>query len=220
MREPKNNQAPGIAFDAGVSGDRYQGKPDALIAAGVITADHIPTNTSQTFVDGVKVDGRRFKGKHDDRWMQVSRHATSLIVTKGIADAERARRVEARRQAVEELARATPKKDPGFDAVRAMDYKASAALLPGAEVFANGRAATVTGEFKLRRVSVEDGEFVDGDNRTEYIPGYTCRIHESGKEFFYPAHEVRAKSGALSHLRLVSGAGARREIGFSIRSLA
>jgi len=220
MRNPQNSQAPGVAFDAGVSGDRYQGKPDALIAAGVITAEHIPVNTSQTFVDGVKVDGRRFKGKHDERWMRVSRHATTLIVTKGIADTERARRVEARRQEAEELARTAPRKDPGFDGVRAMNYDASAAFEIGDEVFAHGQAATVTSNYKLIRVVDDEGQFTDGETRADYIPGYLCRLNESGKEFFYPAHAVRAKSGAIGHLRLVSGAGQRREIGFSIRSLA
>ena len=210
----------GVEFDPGVSGDRFQGKPHALIAAGVITAEHIPANTSQTFVNGEKVDGRRFKGLRDERWMQVTRHATSLIVTKGISEAERGRRLKARQQEAEELARSSPRQDPGFDGALAMDYKASAALLVGDEVFAKGKAATVVGEFRVRRVLVDDGEFSDGETRAEYMPGYTCRLHLSGKEFFYPAHDVRARSGGITHLRLVSGAVRREEIGFSIRSLA
>ncbi|MET3441349.1 hypothetical protein ABIC94_002107 [Variovorax paradoxus] len=211
---------PGVEFDAGVSGDRYSGSIEALIAAGIITAEHLPAATSVTFFNGVQVDGRKVKGMQDERWMQVRCVGRSLRVTKGITREERARREQARQQEVEELARTTPKKDPGIDSARLMDYTASAVLPVGTAVFAYGEGATIVGEYKLRRVYTKDGQYADGERRLDYIPGYTCRLDEDGAEFFYPAHAVRAKSGAIGHLRLVSGAGQRREIGFSIRSLA
>ncbi|MDQ0571647.1 hypothetical protein QFZ42_003481 [Variovorax paradoxus] len=211
---------PGVEFDAGVGGDHYVGSAQALIAAGLITQAHIPQVASVTFFNGVQVDGRKVKGMQDERWMQVRYVGRSLRVTKGITRKERARREEARRQEAEELARTAPKKDPGFDGARAMNYKASAAFVIGDEVFAYGHAATVTSTYKLHRVRDDEGEFSNGETRGDYVPGYLCRLNESGEEFFYPAHAVRAKSGAVGHLRLVSGAGQRREIGFSIRSLA
>lgn len=108
-----------------------------------------------------------------------------------------------------------------MDGASEMNYKASAAFAVGDEVFAYGQAAVIVGEYKLYRVRREDtGEFSDGKTRADYLTGYVCRLHSTEKEFFYAAHAVRAKSGALSHLRLVSGAGPRREIGFAIRSLA
>lgn len=211
--------APGIEFDAGVGGDYYIGSVQALIAARVISLEHIPAGTSVTFFNGVQVDGRKVKAMQDERWMQVRCVGRSLRVTKGITREERDRREEARRQEVEELARTTPKKDPGIDSVRLMDYTASAVLSVGTPVFVYGDAATVVGEYKLRRVYAKDGQYADGERRVDYIPGYRCRLDEDGAEFFYPAHAVRAKSGAMTHLRLVSGGGRRREIGFSIRSL-
>lgn len=211
--------APGVEFDAGVGGDHYGGSVHALIAANVIALEHIPAGTSVTFFDGVQVDGRKVKGSQDERWMQVRFTGRNLRVTKGITREERARREEARRQEVEELARTTPKKDPGIDSARQMDYMASAVLPVGTAVFVYGEGATIAGGYKLRRVCTKDGQYADGERRVDYIPGYTCRLDEDGSEFFYPAHAVRAKSGAMTHLRLVSGAGPRREIGFSIRSL-
>lgn len=221
MRDPQNNHAHGVEFDAGVGGDHYSGSIDALIAAGIITAEQLPTATSVTFFNGVKVDGRKVKAMQDERWMQVRCVGRSLRVTKGITREERARREEARRLEVEELARTAPREDPGFDGARAMEYRASAAFIVGDEVFAGGKAATVVGAYKLYRVLDDDtGEFSDGKTRADYRHGYLCRLESDGEEFFYPVHGVRAKSGAVGHLRLVSGAGPRREIGFSIRSLA
>jgi len=211
--------APGVEFDAGVGGDHYVGSVHALIAANVIALEHIPAGTSVTFFNGVQVDGRKVKGSQDERWMQVRFAGRNLRVTKGITREERARREEEYRQKAEELARTAPRKDPGFDGARAMDYKASATLPVGTAVFAQGEWATVVGEYKLRQVTMEGGQFVDGQRRVNYIPGYRCRLDEGGEEFFYPAHAVRARSGAVSHLRLVSGGGRRHEIGFSIRSL-
>jgi hypothetical protein len=218
MMEAKS--VPGVEFDAGVGGDHYVGSVQALIAAGIITLEHIPQATSVTFFNGAQVDGRKVKAMQDERWMQVRYAGRSLRVTKGITREERARREEARRREAEELARTAPRKDPGFDGARAMNYRASATFVIGDEVFAGGRPATVTGNYKLYRVVEDDGQFSDGQTRANYIPGYLCRINESGKEFFYPAHGVRAKSGAMGHLRLVCGAEQRSEIGFSIRSLA
>jgi hypothetical protein len=215
------NDTSGVEFDAGVSGDRYSGSVEALFAAGIITAEHLPAATSVTFFNGVQVDGRKVKTMQDERWMQVRCVGRSLRVTKGITREERARREEARRLEVEELARTAPRKDPGFDGVRVMDYQASATFTVGEEVFAHGKAATVVGPYKLYRVRDDAaGEFSDGKTRADYLHGYLCRLEINGEEFFYPVHGVRARSGAVSHLRLVSGAGPRREIGFSIRSLA
>jgi len=220
MHEPQNSQTPGVEFDAGVSGDHYSGSVEAIIAAGIITADQLPAATSVTFFNGVQIDGRKVKGSQDERWMQVRFAGRNLRVTKGITREERARREEARRQEVEELARTTPKKDPGFDGARTMNYQASAAFQIGDEVFAGDKAATVAGAYKLYRVRDDDtGEFSDGEIRADYRHGYLCRLQSNGEQFFYPAHGVRARSGALSHLRLVSGGGRRHEIGFSIRSL-
>lgn len=210
----------GVEYSAAVGGDIYLGSVQALIEAGIITLEHIPQATSVTFFEGVQVDGRKVKATQDERWMQVRYVGRSLRVTKGITHEERARREAARRQEAEELARTAPRKDPGFDGAREMDHTASAVLPVGTAVFAYGQGATIVGEYKLRRVTMEDGQFIDGDRRVNYIPGYRCRLDEDCAEFFYPAHAVRAKSGAMTHLRLVSGAGQRREISFSIRSLA
>jgi hypothetical protein len=218
MMEAKS--VPGVEFDAGVGGDHYVGSVQALIAAGIITLEHIPQATSVTFFNGVQVDGRKVKAMQDERWMQIRYVGRSLRVTKGITREERDRRQQARQQEVEELARTTPRKDPGIESARLMDYTASAVLPVGTAVFAYGEGATIIGEYRLRRVYTKDGQYADGERRLDYIPGYTCRLDEDGAEFFYPAHAVRAKSGAMTHLRLVSGAGQRREISFSIRSLA
>ncbi|MDQ0084549.1 hypothetical protein J2W35_004918 [Variovorax boronicumulans] len=217
--------APGVDFDEDVTGDRYFGTAQALIDAGVISMEHLPEVSSVTFFKGVKVDGRTVKGAQFEHWMQVRiwgshNRVQRFVVIKGVTREERCRREEARRQEVEELARTAPKKDPGFDGVHSMNYRASATFVIGEEVFAHGKAATVTSNYKLIRVADEEGEFSNGVNRADYIPGYLCRIHDSGEEFFYPAHAVRSKSGAVGHLRLVSGARQRREISFSIRSLA
>lgn len=212
--------APGVEFDAGVAGNHYLGSAQALIAAGLIAPEHIPKVSSVTFFNGVKVDGRRVRGMQDERWMQVRVVGSRLQVTKGIGREERARREAARQQEAEDLLRTSPRKDPGADGVRMMDYRASAALQVGEQVFIDGCAATISGAFKQYVVQNEKGQFTDGERRWDYLSGYLCRIHESGKEFFYPAHAIEAKSGARTHLRLVSGASPRREIGFSIRSLA
>lgn len=174
--------APGVEFDAGVGGDHYLGSVQALISAGVIQVEHIPSATSVTFFEGVQVDGRAVKAKQDERWMNIRFVGRNLRVTKGIADAERFRREEQREREAEELARTTPSKDPGFDAIRALEYKASAAFLVNEEVFVYGSPATVTGELTLRRVRDEDGQYIDGESRADYQPGYTCRLRQTGEE--------------------------------------
>lgn len=212
--------APGVEFDAGVAGDHYLSSAQALIAAGVIAPEHAPKASSVTFFNGVKVDGRKVRSMQDERWMQVRVIGSRLQLTKGIARKERARREAARQQEVEDLNCTIPRKDPGFDGVRAMDYRASAALQVGEQVFIDGCAATVSGAFKQYVVQNEKGQFTDGERRWDYLSGYLCRMHENGKEFFYPAHAIQAETGTRTHLRLVAGPRPRREIGFSIRSLA
>ena len=219
--------APGVDFDADVSGDRYFGTAQALIDAGVISVGHLPTTTSVTFFDGAKVDGRKVKGNQFERWMQIrlwGRHdkVQRFVVTKGVTREERARRAAEHRQTHAEDAKQNTSRpaDPGLPEVQRLIRSVSAAFAEGDEVFACGDAATVTGGYMLRRVCSEDGEFAHGKELVNYRPGYTCRLHESGKEYFYAPHELMAKKGGRSYLRPVGAPAVNTQIGFSIRSLA
>ncbi|MFL9670475.1 hypothetical protein WIX39_026330 [Variovorax sp. AB1(2024)] len=215
--------APGVDFDADASGDRYFGTAQALIDAGVIKAEHLPKATSVTFFNGVQVDGRTVKGAQFEQWMQVriwgkSDRITRFVVTKGVTREERARRVAA--HADEATPNINRPADPGLQEVQRLIHSVSAAFAEGEEVFAGGQSATVTGGYMLRRVSTEDGEFSHGNKLFNYRPGYTCRMHDSGAEYFFSAHELQSKKGGRSYLRLVGAPKASAQIGFSIRSLA
>lgn len=198
----------GVEYIACVSGDRYLGKPEALIAAGIVTADQLPGQpgmplTSATFVDGVRMDGRKAKCIRDSRWMQVTLTGNHVHVTKGIPDDERERRRAVERAEIEEMARSTPRVDIGVEADRAEIAAASAVLAEGDIVLAAGDVAVVTGSFKKRRVLEDDGEFGLPDGRRfNYRYGYDCRLSD-GKEFFYPPGKVKLADGRASHLRLV-----------------
>lgn len=201
-----NQLAPGVEFDAGVSGDRYQGKPEALIAAGVITAAQLPAMASVTFFDGMKVDGRKVKATQDERWMQVTFIGRNLRVTKGIPADERARRQAARRAEIEEIERNTPKQDIGEAGALEAFKKSGAGLEVGDCVYAGGEAASVTGGYRLRTVRSGEGEYLSSNgNRIDYRWGYVCKTTD-GKEYFFAAHEVTAKQGRASHLRLAYAA--------------
>lgn len=206
----------GVEYIACVSGDRYLGKPEALIAAGIVTADQLPGQpgmplTSATFVDGARMDGRKAKCIRDSRWMQVTLTGNHVHVTKGIPDDERDRRRAVERAEIEEMARSTPRVDVGYEAGRAEIVAASAVVVEGDLVLANDEMAAVTSGFKLHRVMEDEGEFsVPDGRRFNYRYGYNCRLHD-GREFFYAPGQIKRADGRASHLQLVASKQAERK---------
>ncbi|OUM01785.1 hypothetical protein [Variovorax sp. JS1663] len=202
----------GVEYEAGTSGDIHLGRPEALIASGIIDAAKVPgapgmPKSSITFIDGVP-QPRGTKPKHDERWMQATMIGRQLRVSKGISDAERTRREQQRAQELEDLARTAPKKDIGREEAAKQLRGASAIFNVGDSVLANGYPAMVCEGYGLCAVKAEDGEFVASDGvRIEYRWGYTCR-YRSGEEFFFAAHQVTAPKDEHrpGHLRLVAGA--------------
>jgi hypothetical protein len=203
---------PGIEYDAGTSGDIYLGRPEALIAAGLIEAAKVPgapgmPRSSITFVEGVP-QPRGAKPAHDERWMQATMYGRQLRLTKGISLDERRRREQQRAQKLEDLARTTPKPDIGHDGAAKAMRAASAIFNVGDSVIANGDPALVIGEYTLRRVICTDGQFlVSNGERAEYRPGYVCR-YRSGEEYFFPPHQVTTPADRAPFMRLVVGSKA------------
>lgn len=201
--------AHGVEYDAGTGGDIYRGKPEALIAAGLLTAEQIPgwpgmPSTSATFFKGARVE-RRQRVRHDQHWMQVTRIGNNIRLVKGISIEEQRHRWDTRQAEIEETERNQPKADIGFDgACKAYD-QASALFEVGDRVLYCNSPMVVTGEYKLRRVNNKEGEFVDGrGERIEYRYGYTCQ-YRNGEEYFVPAGYLTDDDGAPTHLRLVAG---------------
>lgn len=202
--------APGVEYDAGTGGDHYLGRPEALIAAGIITADKVPgapgmPKSSVTFVDGV-AQPRGQKPKHDERWMQATMVGRQLRVSKGISDEERDRRERKRAEEIAEMNRTRPMEDIGYDGAAKALRDASAIFKVGDSVIADGYPALVIGEYALRRVNDEKGQFLSPTGkRCEYRWGYACR-YRSGEEFFFPAHQITTHEDGAPYLRLVAGA--------------
>ncbi|NDZ12076.1 hypothetical protein C7T35_15280 [Variovorax sp. WS11] len=201
---------PGVEYAAGISGDIYLGKPEALIAAGLLTAEHIPgwpgmPPTSATFFDGARVD-RRQRVPHDERWMHALRYGNNIRLTKGISAEEKRRREEALRAEIEEEDRNQPKTDIGMDAALKAFNDASTLFKVGDKVRVGDKPAVVTGEYQLRRVRSSDGEFFDAAKgyRVDYRPGYTVQ-YRNGEEFFFAAGYLSDEDDAPTHLRLVAG---------------
>jgi hypothetical protein len=203
-------KAPGVEYGAGISGDIYLGKPEALIAAGLLTADHVPgwpgmPSTSATFFDGARVD-RHQRVPHDERWMQATRIGNNIRLIKGIGAEEKRRREEVLRAEIEEEVRNQPKTDIGMDAALKAFNDASTLFKVGDRAWVGNHSVVVTGEFKLRRVRNDDGEFFDAAKgyRVDYQYGYTVQ-YRNGEEFFFPAGDLTEEDGAPTHLRLVAG---------------
>ncbi|MDR6538835.1 hypothetical protein [Variovorax soli] len=218
--------APGVEYDAGTGGDIYLGRPEALIAAGLIDAAKVPgapgmPKSSITFVDGVP-QLRGIKPVHDERWMQATIIGRQLRVTKGIDREERRRREQKRAQELEDLPRTTPKKDIGRDEAAKQLRNASAIFQVGDSVIVNGHQAMICEGYKMHTVRAEDGEYIGSDGvRIEHRLGYTCR-YRSGEEFFFAAYQVTAPddAGRPSHLRLVAGAKSAPRLVLALRSHA
>lgn len=203
---------PGVEYDAGTSGDIYLGRPEALIAAGLIEAAMVPgrpgmPRSSITFVDGVP-QPRGAKPVHDEHWMQATMIGRQLRVIKGIALELQRQRQARREEEAAEIARTMPKKDIGRDEAAKQLRNASAIFQVGDSVIVNGHQAMVCEGYKMHTVRAEDGEYIGGDGvRIEHRWGYTCR-YRSGEEFFFAAYQVTAPDDDCrrSHLRLVAGA--------------
>lgn len=201
---------PNIECEASPNGDIYIGKPEDLIAAGVLTAEQIPgwpgmPSTSASFVDGV-VQPRGQKPKHDERWMQVSRYGGNIRCIKGISVEEQRLRSDIRRAELEEAERNKPKVDVGMDGALKAFAVGSAVHKVGDRVRCGNQSMVVTGEYRLRCVRAEDGEYIDSaGDRIDYRYGYTCQFR-NGEEYFFPPHELTDDEGSSSHLRLVHGA--------------
>lgn len=197
----------GVQFEKDTSGDRYIGTADALIKAGVITAEHLPEGTSTTFFDGIRVDGRAVKSAQFERWMQVrvkgkEGRLNRFVVTKGVTRQERARREQDQAQHLEEITVNAPKPDIGIDEVREACSHASSTVEVGTHVLADGDAAVVTGAYQLRRVREKDGEYLcSNGRRISYRWGYVCKLID-GEEFFFAAHDLASESGRPTHLRV------------------
>ena len=211
----KRAYAPGVDFDQDVSGDRYFGTAQALIDAGVITAEQLPAISSVTFFKGEKVDGRSVKGAQFEHWMQVRawggrNNVKRFVVTKGVTREEHARRLDAWQQEMRPEA-PTERRDPGPEAVAGMIKSASTAFNLGQEIYAGGELATVVGGYMLRRVGCGEGEFVSGGSSFNYQPGYTCKLRESGEVFFFAPHQLTDSAGRATHLRIVRNSAPAKE---------
>ena len=186
-----------------LGGDVYLGKPEALIAAGLLTAEQIPgwpgmSSTSATFYDGQRVE-RYKRVPHDERWMQVTRIGTKVRLTKGLGAEEKRVRLAEK----EEAERRRPKPDIGRDAAYQACKEASTLFKVGDEVWNNGNPMVVTGEYMLRCVRSKTGEFVNSANqRINYQHGYTCQ-YRNGEEFFFEPGDLTDEAGEPTHLRLV-----------------
>lgn len=138
--------------------------------------------------------------------MQVTRLGSKVRLTKGVSAEEKSSRIAAVRAAIEEEARNRPKPDISLDGAQKAYNDASTLHKVGDRVWVGNSPLIVTGEYKLRRVRNETGEFLDQAQgvRVDYKYGYSCQ-YRNGDEFFWPAHELTDEDGSPTHLRLVAG---------------
>lgn len=211
MSNAKENFAPGVELCfRNADGDMYLGKPEALIAAGLLRADQVPgwpgmPPSAATFFEGVLVE-RWTRVPHTEAWMNVVRSGSNIKVFKGISEAERARRIAE----AEERERNKPKAAIGIEVARAEYEAASTRFKVGDKVMNGDKHMVVSGHYGLSLVWSKNGEFVHSNGRRfDYMYGYCCK-YPNGEEFFFVAHCLLDDDGNQTHLRLVRGA--RREV--------
>lgn len=201
MRKPKDNYEHGVRRVDSPSSIQYWGKAEALIAAGILSSYQVPgqpgmPTTSASFVDGQMVD-RYARPKHDERWMQISLYGNGLRVIKGVSRS----RPSAPYVPADDFTLGP--RDNICASAAEMELSAESTVLrPGHRVQVNGHQAVVAGEYMLRKVVAEHGEFVLRGERFDYLPGYTCR-DSTGVAFFCSAHEIKSADGQATHIRLV-----------------
>ncbi|QJW84351.1 hypothetical protein HK414_12940 [Ramlibacter terrae] len=96
--------------------DHYSGTADALIAAGVITAEQLPARSCVTYYKGAVVLGK--KPTKDENFLRIYRTSAKRTgVTKGISSAEVKRRADEDRQRIEaERKHTQEKKEAAYNA--------------------------------------------------------------------------------------------------------
>jgi hypothetical protein len=100
MASPKQAAEAGrsaiVAHTQGISCDMYRGTAEALIAAGIINAEHLPADdsVSATFYKNQRIRRGHARNIWGEHYLQVVRRGpVKLIVTVGVSDEERARRM-------------------------------------------------------------------------------------------------------------------------------
>jgi len=108
---------------------------------------------------------------------------------------------------VEELARTAPRKDPGFDGARSMDYQASATLAIGDVVFAHARplrSSTPTSCTACGMMTLENS--ATARPSPIMVTAIYAAWRATGMNFLSRAW-CAGRARTVGHLRLVSGAG-------------
>lgn len=197
---------PGVEYDAGTGADHYLGKPEALVAAGLLAAHQLPgspgmPSTSVVFVDGVQ-QPRTARPVHNERWMQVTRIGRKMRLAIGISAQERRDRTAAEEERNRRLFAAS---DPGPEAAAKALLSSSALFQEGDSVLVFGYAAMVVKGFGIHAVRNDEGAYLwKGEARMDYRPGYVVR-YRSGEEIFAVASDVTTPEGEIGYLRAVGG---------------
>lgn len=191
----------------------YSGKATELVAAGLVRPEQLPgaegmPKSGATFYDG-QLMTRWQRAKHDEKYLNIARYGSRFRVYVGVSEEVRAERKKLEEleehKALEEKRAQEVRKDPGTNEEAKLVTECSAVFAVGDQVFANGVVAEITGEYRLRSVSVEDGEYLSSNGKKmSYQPGYVCR-DTTGDEFFFCAHQLqnRYDKNRVSYLRLV-----------------
>lgn len=197
--------------------DLYFGKANELIATGLVRPEQLPgsegmPSSAVTFYDGHLIP-RGKRAEHDEKYLNIARYGLGFRVFVGVTAKVRAEReaVEKREDDLLSKERDAEKldqetcKDPGIDEETKRVTDCSAVFAVGDQVLADGVIAEITGEYRLRRVTYEDGEYLDFNGKQiTYRPGYVCRL-TTGEEFFYGAHQIKFRhdKSRLSYLKIV-----------------
>lgn len=190
--------------------DLYFGKATELIAAGLVRPEQLPgaegmPPSAVTFYES-KLMPRWQRAKHDEKHLNIVRYGSGFRVYVGVSAEVRAEREALKEhEALEEKRAQEVRKDPGVNEAAKLVSECSAVFAVGDQVFANGVIAEITGEHRLRSVSVEDGEYLASNGKTiSYQPGYVCRL-TTGDDFFFSAHQIKFRhdKSRVSYLRLV-----------------
>lgn len=202
---PTKSDIPGVECFGDSDGDYYFGRPDALIAAGLVGPDQLPGNagmprTSVMFVKGIQ-QPRTARPPHNQDWMQVAKIGRAFRVTKGVTGEERERREQTEED--EREARSRIKHDPGLSAAHEAVRDASALFKVGDSVTVAGCAAVISQGYGVHRTKEKGGEYLQDDgSRSSYRLGYIIQFR-NGETYFVEAWKVTDPEGAPTHLQLV-----------------
>lgn len=173
------------------------------------------TDEQKLMLEGLAGDERARRDAEHSKWLEEQAEARERkreALTKASALTKQLGLIETMEKALQtarqelDLLEQGIRKDPGKQAaLEEASDGGEARFRVGDIAMCYGEKVIITGEFSYRRVNSNDGPLIDDDGRRIFYGwGYTARSLSGGKEYFWPAHQLRQKDGKIKHLKLVS----------------